>query len=65
VGIPRVDVWHIHDDRLAELWLHPVDQAAFDQFCRAGAISDANLTTRRSGGMADAADLKSAARKGV
>jgi hypothetical protein len=30
--LPRVHVWHVRRGRLAELWLHPVDQEAFDAY---------------------------------
>ena len=30
--LPRVHVWHVRDGKLAELWLHPVDQDAFDDY---------------------------------
>jgi len=32
VELPRVHVWHVEDGRLTELWLHPVDQSAFDDY---------------------------------
>lgn len=32
VDLPRVHVWHVRDGQLAELWLHPVDQYAFDAY---------------------------------
>jgi uncharacterized protein len=31
-SIPRVHVWHAADGRLAELWIHPADQARFDRY---------------------------------
>lgn len=31
-SLPRVHVWHVRDGRLAELWLHPVDQTVFDAY---------------------------------
>jgi uncharacterized protein len=27
-----VYVYHVRDEKLAELWIHPMDQAAFDKF---------------------------------
>jgi hypothetical protein len=27
-----VYVYHVHDEKLAELWIHPRDQAAFERF---------------------------------
>jgi uncharacterized protein len=30
VELPRIHVWHVRDGELSELWLHPVDQQAFD-----------------------------------
>jgi hypothetical protein len=30
--LPRVHVWHIRDGKLSELWLHPSDQYAFDEY---------------------------------
>lgn len=32
VDLRRVHVWHVRDGQLAELWLHPVDQYAFDAY---------------------------------
>jgi uncharacterized protein len=32
VDLPRVHVWHVRDGKLAELWLHPGDQYAFDEY---------------------------------
>lgn len=32
VELPRIHVWHVRDGMLSELWLHPVDQAAFDAY---------------------------------
>jgi hypothetical protein len=32
VLLPRVHVCHVRDDALAELWLIPADQYAFDEF---------------------------------
>ncbi len=32
VELPRVHVWHVAEGLLTELWLHPVDQAAFDEY---------------------------------
>jgi ketosteroid isomerase-like protein len=32
VSLPRTHVWHVRDGRLAELWLQPMDQHAFDAF---------------------------------
>jgi ketosteroid isomerase-like protein len=32
VDLPRVHVWHIREGKLAELWLHPTDQRAFDEY---------------------------------
>ncbi len=32
VDLPRVHVWHVRDGQLAELWLHPADQYAFDAY---------------------------------
>lgn len=32
VELPRVHVWHVADGLFTELWLHPVDQAAFDEY---------------------------------
>jgi uncharacterized protein len=32
VGLPRIHVWHVRDGELSELWLHPIDQAAFDAY---------------------------------
>jgi ketosteroid isomerase-like protein len=32
VDLPRVHVWHVRDGKLAELWLHPADQYAFDEY---------------------------------
>jgi uncharacterized protein len=32
VEIPRVHVCHVRDGRLAEMWIHPVDQRAFDAY---------------------------------
>src|SRR5215216_1022369 len=30
VGLRRVHIWHIRDEMLSELWIHPGDQYAFD-----------------------------------
>jgi uncharacterized protein len=32
VELPRIHVWHVHDGKLAELWLHPADQETFDMY---------------------------------
>jgi ketosteroid isomerase-like protein len=32
VALPRVHVWHGRDGRLSELWAHPADQYAFDDY---------------------------------
>jgi len=32
VDLSRVHVWHVENGRLTELWLHPVDQEAFDGY---------------------------------
>jgi ketosteroid isomerase-like protein len=32
VAMPRVHVWHVRDRRLAEVWIHPADQYAFDAY---------------------------------
>jgi ketosteroid isomerase-like protein len=32
VALPRVHVWHVRDGKLSELWLHPLDQDAFDDY---------------------------------
>jgi ketosteroid isomerase-like protein len=32
VELPRVHVWHARDGALSELWLHPADQYAFDDY---------------------------------
>jgi ketosteroid isomerase-like protein len=32
VELPRVHVWHVRDGKLSELWLHPLDQYAFDDY---------------------------------
>ncbi|HEX9235463.1 MAG TPA: nuclear transport factor 2 family protein [Actinomycetota bacterium] len=32
VDLHRVHVWHVRHGRLAELWLHPTDQRAFDAY---------------------------------
>jgi len=34
VELPRVHVWHVRNGKLSELWLHPVDQYAFDAYWR-------------------------------
>ena len=30
--LPRVHVWHGHEGKLTELWLHPGDQYIFDEY---------------------------------
>jgi len=30
--LPRVHVWHVRDGKLAEMWLQPLDQYAFDDY---------------------------------
>lgn len=32
VNLPRVHVWHVGGGRLSEVWLHPADQYAFDEY---------------------------------
>ena len=32
VDLPRVHVWHVQEGKLSELWLHPADQHAFDEY---------------------------------
>ncbi len=32
VELPRVHVWHVRGGKLAELWVHPADQYAFDEY---------------------------------
>jgi uncharacterized protein len=32
VDLPRIHVWHVRDGGLSELWLHPIDQDAFDAY---------------------------------
>ena len=32
VDLPRVHVWHVREGKLAQLWLHPIDQVAFDDY---------------------------------
>lgn len=32
VELPRIHIWHVRDGRLSELWLHPLDQEAFDAY---------------------------------
>ena len=32
VALPRIHVWHVRAGGLSELWLHPVDQDAFDAY---------------------------------
>jgi ketosteroid isomerase-like protein len=32
VALPRIHVWHVRNGALSELWLHPVDQDAFDAY---------------------------------
>ena len=32
VELPRVHLWHMRAGKLAELWLHPVDQYVFDAY---------------------------------
>ncbi|MDP8955551.1 MAG: nuclear transport factor 2 family protein [Actinomycetota bacterium] len=32
VDLPRVHVWHVRNGKLAEAWIHPVDQYAYDSF---------------------------------
>ena len=44
VELPRIHVWHVRDGALAELWLHPVDQAAFDAYW--GSADTADRTQR-------------------
>ena len=36
VDLPRIHVWHVRDGALSELWLHPVDQDAFDAYWGTG-----------------------------
>ncbi len=32
VDLPRVHVWHVRNGKLAEVWIHPEDQYAFDAY---------------------------------
>jgi ketosteroid isomerase-like protein len=32
VDLPRVHVWHVRNGKLAEVWIHPADQYAFDEY---------------------------------
>lgn len=32
VAMPRVHVWHVRNGKLAEGWVHPVDQYSYDSF---------------------------------
>jgi ketosteroid isomerase-like protein len=32
VNVPVVHVFHVRDGKLAELWIHPLDQYAIDEF---------------------------------
>ncbi len=32
VDLPRVHVWHVRNGKLAEVWIHPADQYAFDAY---------------------------------
>ncbi len=32
VLLPRVHAWHVREGKLAELWVHPADQYAFDAY---------------------------------
>jgi ketosteroid isomerase-like protein len=32
VDLPRVHVWHVRNGKLAEVWIHPADQYAFDDY---------------------------------
>ena len=32
VDLPRIHVWHVREGELTELWLHPIDQDAFDAY---------------------------------
>lgn len=32
VDLPRIHVWHVRDGKLAEMWLCPADQYAFDEY---------------------------------
>ena len=32
VDVPVVHVFHVRDGKLAELWIHPLDQYAIDEF---------------------------------
>ncbi|HEX2069903.1 MAG TPA: nuclear transport factor 2 family protein [Actinomycetota bacterium] len=32
VDLPRVHVWHVKNGKLGELWVHPADQYAFDEY---------------------------------
>ena len=32
LDMPVVHVWHVREGKLAELWIHPQDQYAIDEF---------------------------------